>query len=141
MRLLDDRFLDLAIDELHDILRLRVDVFVVEQECAYPEIDGRDTEAATRHVRLIDDEGLAAYLRLLDDGDARRLGRIATRPSARGAGLAARLVDHAVATSSGPWVLDAQTHLEPWYRARGFAVVGDEYDDEGIPHVPMRRDR
>jgi ElaA protein len=61
-------------------------------------------------------------------------------PAARGEGLAALLMEHFVATSSGPWVLDAQAHLAGWYERFGFEIVGDEYDDDGILHVPMRRD-
>ncbi len=50
------------------------------------------------------------------------------------------LVDHAVATSPGPWVLDAQSHLADWYEERGFVAAGPEFIEDGIPHVPMRRD-
>ena len=140
MRILDRGFAALTAAEFHAVAKLRVDVFVVEQRCAYPEFDGRDDEPGTRHVWTADERGPTAYARLLDDGDARRIGRVVTRPDARGAGLAARLVDHLVATSSGPWVLHAQAHLADWYGARGFAVVGPAFSEDGIPHVPMRRD-
>ena len=136
----DEPFDRLSASRLHDILRLRVDVFVVEQDCPYPELDGRDPEPATRHLWIDDADGIAAYARLLDDGDGRRLGRVVTRADARGAGLAARLVEHAVTTSTGPWMLDAQAHVADWYEARGFTVAGPEFVEDGIPHVPMRRD-
>lgn len=138
MELFDRSFGELTAHELHDILALRVAVFVVEQACPYAEIDGRDTEPGTRHIWLAD-PGVRAYLRVLDDGDARRIGRVVTAPAARGGGLAARLVDHATATTAGPWVLDAQAHLEPWYLARGFSVAGPAFVEDGIAHVPMRR--
>lgn len=136
----DHSFAELTTDELHDILRLRVDVFVVEQACPYPELDGRDRDPFTRHVWIADGQGVAAYLRLVDEGSARRIGRVVTRPSARGSGLAGRLVDHALTTSPGPWLLDAQTRLERWYEARGFVTMGPEFVEDGVAHVPMRRD-
>jgi ElaA protein len=139
VELFDRTFGQISARELHDILRLRVDVFVVEQGCAYSELDGRDIEAGTRHVWVADGDGVRAYLRVLDDGDSRRIGRVVTLAAARGEGLAARLVDHAVATTTGPWALDAQSHLEQWYEARGFRVDGPEFLEDGIPHVPMRR--
>ncbi|GJM37374.1 MAG: ElaA protein [Acidimicrobiales bacterium] len=140
MAILDRFFAELTTTELHDLLRLRVDVFVVEQACAYPELDGRDAETTTRHIWSADDDGPTAYVRLLDDGEARRIGRVATRADARGNGLAGELVDHVIVSSSGPWVLDAQSHLSEWYAGRGFVVSGPEYVEDGIPHVPMRRD-
>lgn len=125
------------------LLRLRVDVFVVEQGCPYPEIDGRDDEPGTRHIWFEGDGGTGpvAYLRLLDDGVERRIGRVVTDPAHRGAGWAARLVDHALRTAPGPWVLDAQAHLEEWYGRFGFERAGDTYVEDGIPHVTMRRPR
>jgi len=139
VEIVDRGFAELSGNEVHDILRLRVDVFVVEQNCAYAEIDGRDIEASTRHVWVGGADGPAAYVRVLDDGAARRIGRVVTHPAARGEGLAARLVDHVVGSGEGPWVLDAQSHLEHWYVARGFVVDGAEFVEDGIPHVPMRR--
>lgn len=138
MDLLDRSFAELSAHDFHEIARLRVDVFVVEQGCAYPELDGRDEEPTARHVTLADDGHLCGYLRVLDDGDARRIGRVVTAPAARGRGLAGRLVDHALISTAGPWVLDAQAHLEDWYAARGFVVVGPVFDEDGILHVPMR---
>jgi len=136
----DHGFADLTAAKLHQILRLRIDVFVVEQECAYPELDGRDIEAATRHLWFESPDGeIACYLRVLDDGTARRIGRVVTPPSHRSRGLAALLVDEAVARTVGPWVLDAQSHLVDWYVERGFTAAGAEFVEDGIPHVPMHR--
>ena len=75
MAIVDRSFAELTAGEFHDLVRLRVDVFVVEQACAYQELDGRDTEPATRHVWLNDELGVSAYLRVLGDGDTRRIGR------------------------------------------------------------------
>ena len=76
LKIADRRFGELSARELHDIVRLRCDVFVVEQRCPYPELDGRDTEAGTRHVWITgnsdDADPIAAYARLLDDGGGMR---------------------------------------------------------------------
>ena len=132
-----DKFDALA---LYALLRLRVDVFVVEQECPYPELDGRDLEPTTRHV-WIDEGGMpVACLRLLAEPDgSHRSSRVATAADQRHQGLAGLLVDHVMATTPGRLVLDAQTYLEPWYVEHGFARTGDEFTDDGIPHVPMER--
>lgn len=132
-----DKFDALA---LYALLRLRVDVFVVEQECPYPELDGRDLEPTTRHV-WIDEGGMpVACLRLLAEPDgSHRISRVATAVDQRHQGLAGLLVDHVMATTPGRLVLDAQTYLEPWYVEHGFARTGDEFTDDGIPHVPMER--
>lgn len=125
---------------LYALLRLRVDVFVVEQECPYPELDGRDLEPTTRHI-WIDEGGMpVACLRLLAEPDgSHRISRVATAADQRHQGLAGLLVDHVMATTPGRLVLDAQTYLEPWYVERGFARTGSEFTEDGIPHVPMER--
>ncbi len=139
MELFDRSFAEMSALEVHDVLKLRVDVFVVEQACAYPEIDGRDVEPRTRHLWFAHQAGIGAYLRVLDGGDVRRIGRVVTSAPARGNALARRLVDHAVAATAGPWALHAQSHLEGWYEGSGFEVDGPEFVEDGIPHVPMRR--
>jgi ElaA protein len=137
----DRSFDELSTVELYELLRLRSAVFVVEQECPYPDMDGRDVEPTTRHVWLPDpDRPVASYLRVLDDGSQRRIGRVVTDPAARSRGLAARLVEHALATTPGPWVVEAQAHLADWYARFGFVVTGPEYVEDGIAHVPMRRE-
>lgn len=145
------RFVDLDPPTLYALLRLRVDVFVVEQECAYPELDGRDTEPGTVHLWVSDPRSGAqasdaapplAYARLLFDPDGTaRIGRVCTAWQARGRGLAARLVTHALHLAGDrPCVLDAQSYLVGFYRALGFTPSGPEYVEDGIPHVPMRRE-
>ena len=127
---------------LYALLRLRVDVFVVEQECAYPELDGRDAEPGALHLWAETADGeVAATLRLLRDPDAvARIGRVATGAGFRGAGLAGRLIRRALELSPGQEsVLDAQAHLAGWYARFGFVVDGPQFHEDGIPHVPMRR--
>ena len=125
---------------LYRILQLRSEVFVVEQGCLYLDPDGRDLEPGARVLWIEGDGGeVVATARVLDDGDARRIGRIATAPAARGEGLARQLVEHVLATTAGPWRLDAQSQLVGWYEALGFQVDGAEFLDDGIPHTPMSR--
>lgn len=136
----DHRFRDLDPTTFHDLLKIRIDVFVVEQECPYAELDGRDTEPGTRHVWLEDISGPVAYLRVLLELDSsHRIGRVATLAAARGNGLAGRLLDHVHATTPGRLVLDAQTHLVPWYTSLGYLPTGGEFLEDGIAHVPMAR--
>ena len=126
---------------LYALLRLRVDVFVVEQECAYPELDGRDLEDDALQLWVEEDGAVLATARLLRDGPDRRIGRVATASGARGQGLAAVLVQHGVELSGERLVrLDAQAHLEGWYARSGFVVAGPGFLEDGIPHVPMERD-
>lgn len=133
-------FADLDTTILYAILKLRVDVFVVEQECAYPELDGRDSEPGTRHVWLVRGGELLAYLRILDDDGTERIGRVVTAPGARKGGFGARLMEHALTVvGDRPAVLDAQTYAAGFYERFGFTVAGPEYVEDGIPHVPMRR--
>ena len=126
---------------LYRILALRTDIFVVEQNCPYPELDGRDLEPSTRLVWAQADGAVLATLRLLiePDGTA-RIGRVATSPAARGAGLAAELMERALELAAGRTVvLHAQSYLVDWYERFGFVRTGPDFDDDGIAHAPMRR--
>ncbi|WP_185985420.1 GNAT family N-acetyltransferase [Aureimonas mangrovi] len=137
------RFGDLSGREVHDLLKLRVEVFVVEQACAFAEIDGLDIEAL--HLRVLCEHTLAGCLRILaDDDGAPRIGRIVTSPSARGSGLGHRMMEAAVArcTELHPGeaiVLSAQAHLQNFYAAHGFIPASGAYLEDGIAHVDMRR--
>jgi ElaA protein len=135
------RFAELTPFEVYGLCRLRVDVFVVEQQCPYPELDGRDTEPATEHLWFESDGRVLATIRVLDDGGTRAIGRVATAVDARGQGLAARLMEEGIALCGGaPITLGAQAYLEHWYVRFGFRRSGPGYVEDGIPHVPMRRE-
>ena len=135
------RFAELTPFEVYGLCRLRVDVFVVEQECPYPELDGRDLEPATVHLWLQSGDEIAATIRELDDGASRAIGRVATAAGFRGQGLAARLITEGIALCGEvPITLGAQSHLEGWYERFGFRRSGPGYVEDGIPHVPMRRE-
>ena len=147
-------FADLDTATLYAILQLRCDVFIVEQECAYPDIDGRDTDPATRHLWLTAASApptsaaaaaaakLLAYLRILDDPDgAARIGRVCVARDARRTGHAATLMARALDLigAGRDAVLDAQTYATRLYEDAGFVPDGEEFLDDGIMHVPMRR--
>ena len=128
-------------ETLYRILQLRSQVFVVEQDCVFLDLDGRDLDAGCRQLWIEDDGGdVVAVARVIDEGHARHIGRIVTAEAARGEGHAGRLLEHALATSEPPWIMEAQARLARWYETFGFAVTGEEYMDDGILHVPMRRD-
>jgi len=122
------------------VWKLRQDVFVVEQQCPYPDLDGRDPETGTRHVVLRDGDTVVGYARVLDDATTWRIGRVVLSPTARGRGLADVLMETALQICPDrDVVLDAQVPLAGWYQSLGFAVDGQEFLDDGIPHLPMRR--
>ena len=137
-------FEELTARDAYAAWRLRQDVFILEQDCLYPDLDGRDTEPGTRHVLLHAEGRLVGYCRVLDDGDVWRIGRVVLAPSARGQGLAdlvvRRALDECAARDSArDTVLDAQSPLAGWYATFGFEVSGPEFVEDGIPHLPMRR--
>jgi len=133
-------FRDLDTTTLYGLLKLRSDVFVVEQECVYADLDGRDDEPGTRHLWFTRDGEMRAYVRVLDDGDEQRIGRVVTAKSARGAGLAGRLMEEALTViGNRASVLDAQSYLVKFYSRYGFEPTGPEFIEDGIPHTPMRR--
>ncbi|GAA2160429.1 MULTISPECIES: GNAT family N-acetyltransferase [Glycomyces] len=128
------------------IARLRQEVFVVEQECAYPDLDDYDLDAETVHF-WVEGESPAeavATLRVLRDrtsGDAWKIGRVCTALSARGTGLSAKVFGAAM-DFLGPEAevtLGAQTYAAGFYRRFGFTEAGEEYDEDGIMHIEMRR--
>ena len=130
---------ELPASALYGILRLRAEVFVVEQDCAYLDPDGRDLEPSTRHLWIEDGGTVVAALRVLQEEDgAASIGRVVTAPSHRSRGLAAQLLRTALATTTArPVRINAQSHLARWYGGFGFEVSGEEFVEDGIPHVPM----
>ncbi|WP_028928429.1 GNAT family N-acetyltransferase [Pseudonocardia asaccharolytica] len=135
---------DLDPETLYELLRLRVDVFVVEQACAYGELDGRDLEPRARHYWLSGHGQSAPVLgcvRLLKEPDGGyRIGRLCTARDVRGRGLGRRLLQAVLAeVGDRACVLDAQEHLAGFYRGFGFEPTGPAYDWAGVAHLPMRR--
>jgi ElaA protein len=136
-----------ALDRLtaYSLWKLRQDVFVVEQECPYPDLDGRDLAPETRHVVMEDDDGVVVgCARVLDEAEVGagewRIGRVALHRTVRGQGWADQLMRAALQVCPDrDVVLDAQSPLAGWYRTHGFEVDGPEFLEDGIAHVPMRR--
>jgi ElaA protein len=141
-------FSELEPETAYRLWKLRADVFVVEQACAYPDLDGRDLEPGTRHVYASDggdrpasSDGPVGYLRVLEEPDGTaRIGRVCVASSHRSFGVARSLMERAIADiGARVSVLDAQSHLQAWYEHLGYVATGPEFLDDGIPHVPMRR--
>jgi len=142
-------FADLTARALHDMLALRQQVFVLEQACLYPDIDGLDPGA--HHLlgwRTVDGRReLAATLRCLAPGvkyPEMSLGRVVTSPAARGTGLGRELVAAGIACAEqlhpGHAIrIGAQAHLADFYGSFGFVIVSAPYDEDGILHVDMLR--
>lgn len=134
---------ELSKDELLAILRARVDVFVVEQNCPYPEIDDVDNDELTQHVFLFREQQLAAYARCYKKNEQySAFGRVLVAQQFRGEGLATKLVQMAIDTCLEHWpdkaiMIGAQCYLTGFYQQFGFENVGDDYLEDGIPHQDM----
>ncbi len=136
-------YAELSLDELYDLLALRQEVFVVEQDCPYQDADFQDHHAF--HLLGYDDEGLVAYLRAFAPGVQRPeavIGRVITAPRTRGTGLGRPLMREGERQVRGLFPtatihLSAQAHLERFYGSLGYAVTGPGYLEDGIPHLPM----
>lgn len=138
---------ELSKEALYDLLRLRCEVFVVEQTCPYQDIDGQDLAGDTCHLSAHENGQLLAYLRLLDpgthDGEV-VIGRVITAAAGRGRGLGHQLMQHALAEAARRWpgrpvYLSAQAHLQGYYGRYGFQAEGEVYLEDDIPHIDMRR--
>jgi ElaA protein len=130
--------------DLYAMLKLRVDVFVVEQHCPYPELDGNDIDCL--HLRLLDGEELLACARLWRPTPEHhpRIGRVAVSPNHRGKRLGDALMREAIAEvgklyPGEPIEISAQSHLQKFYGSLGFEVISAEYLEDDIPHVDMLR--
>jgi ElaA protein len=138
---------DLGKEQLYAILQLRTAVFVVEQRCPYQEVDGQDLQGDTCHLMAWQDEELVAYARLLDpesQGGDVVIGRVATAAAVRGQGLGHELMAQALKQAEKHWpeqsiYLSAQAHLQAYYAGYGFAAVGEEYLEDNIAHIGMRK--
>ena len=130
--------------ELYDMLALREAIFVVEQTCIYQELDGRDKDA--QHLLLTQQETVVACLRVLPPTTKQkrvRIGRVAVSSDWRNKGLARLIVQNAIEKIRQDYpscgiCLDAQTYLQGFYLSLGFHACGDEFLEDGIPHIPMQ---
>ena len=140
-------FDELELRELYALMALRQEVFVVEQDCAYLDADGLD-ERAMHLLGYAEDGHLGAYVRAFGPSvisPEMVIGRVITSSRMRGSGLGRPLMREAMRRcvdqwGIGPIALSAQSHLEGFYGSLGFVVCGEGYLEDGIPHVPMRRE-
>ncbi|CAG9295408.1 GNAT family N-acetyltransferase [Celerinatantimonas diazotrophica] len=141
-------FCQLSVDELYQILKLRVDVFVVEQHCPYPELDGHDTYSEVRHLMLYQQGKLSAYARLLAPGmtyPTAAIGRVIVAAHARGEKLGRVLMNEAIDQCKKLWpeqpiTIEAQAHLQAFYESVGFRAISDIFLEDGIEHRNMQLD-
>ena len=141
MELIIKRFDELTVDELYEIIKLRVDVFVVEQNCPYYDLDDHDQNSI--HLFLRDEDGIEAYLRVLPAGetlDTPAIGRVVVKK--RRIGLGTRLVNEGVAVAVKEFgareiKLEAQVYARGLYEKCGFVQSSEEFLEDGIPHIQM----
>jgi len=131
--------------DVYNILKLRQDIFIIEQNCIYDDIDGMDL--FSEHVMFYDDETLAAYSRIVPAGakfDEISIGRIIVHPNYRGRGLGKEIVNKSLDILRKRKVncvmIEAQCYLENFYRSLGFEKISEPYDVDEIPHIEMRTD-
>lgn len=133
---------------LYRVLQLRAEVFVVEQQCAFQDLDGSDAQAW--HLLGRDEAGqLLAYARCFDAGlkyAEASIGRVVTAPGARGGGLGHGLMREALAHMAALWGpqpvrIGAQAQLQGFYEQHGFVVASEPYMEDGIAHIEMRRNQ
>jgi len=144
MQLYRKRFQELTTEELYGILKLRVDVFVVEQNCPYRELDDRDQDAV--HVWLQDEDGILAYLRVMDRGienESVSIGRVVA--AKRRCGLGSRILAEGIRAAKEVFLadsiyLEAQVYAKDLYEKQGFRQISEEFLLDGIPHVRMLLD-
>jgi len=143
-------FNELTLDQLYDLLKLRIDVFVVEQTCYYPDLDSNkgqlDRNTETLHLLGYQNDTLVAYLRILAKGqsydDYLSIGRVAIAEQARGSGLGHELMTEALDLCQQYFPkqnikISAQEHLISYYQKHGFEQVSKMYLEDDIPHVAM----
>lgn len=137
-------FHEFTIDELYDVLQLRSEVFVVEQDCVYQDIDGKDRKAL--HVIGTDEnKKVVAYTRPFNAGDyfeKASIGRVVVSESARAFGYGHEIIKASMAAIKEEYQtekikISAQTYLRKFYNSHGFAQIGEEYLEDGIPHITM----
>lgn len=139
-------FTALSIFHLYEILRLRSEVFVVEQTCIYQDIDHKDTVDGVHHLMLHNKHQLVAYARLLPSGPSYvtpSIGRVLVCPSARNQGLGRKIIQASIEQCLMLWphqaiTIGAQSHLSRLYQSYGFVEISNHYDEDGILHVDMQ---
>ncbi|WP_425656854.1 GNAT family N-acetyltransferase [Tenacibaculum ascidiaceicola] len=138
-------FQELTTSELYELLQLRSEVFVVEQDCVYQDIDGKDQKAL--HVIGVKEGKIIAYTRLFNSGeyfDTPSIGRVVVKDSERKYGYGHDLIKASIKAIVDNYnettiTISAQTYLQKFYESHGFKQVGEGYLEDGIPHIRMVR--
>jgi len=146
MKWIIKKFNELTLDEFHNILQLRINVFVVEQNCPYPELDGKD-KIAYHFFAFADDNPsqIITYTRIFKPGDYYKnavIGRVVVHPDYRNEKLGHELIKRSINQiedlfNTTKIKIGAQTYLKKFYEYHGFKKVGDSYIEDGIPHIYM----
>lgn len=141
MEVVIKRFEELTTLELYEILKVRAEIFVVEQNCVYQDLDEKDKRAY--HVYMRDEEGIQAYLRVLDRGVSHEyvaIGRVLSRTRRQGMGT--RILKEGIRVAKehlkaeNVW-LEAQVYARSLYEKQGFVQTSEEFMEDGIPHIEM----
>lgn len=141
------KFNELTIEELHDILKLRIDIFVVEQNCPYSELDGKD-KLAFHLLGINNSNDIIAYTRIFRPGDYydhAAFGRVVVHKDFRNNKLGHELIKQTISKMHElfgdiPINIGAQTYLKKFYEHHGFRQIGKDYLEDGIPHIYMLKD-
>lgn len=136
-------FEELSIHELYELLKLRSEVFVVEQDCVYQDIDGKDEKAL--HILGLENGILVAYTRIFSPGvyfSEAAIGRVVVKDSSRKNKFGHAIMEASVKAikekfNTSKIKLSAQTYLTKFYESHGFTQIGEGYLEDGIPHIPM----
>lgn len=139
------KFEELELQELYQILQLRSEVFVVEQDCVYQDIDGKDEKAL--HVLGFEDEKFVAYTRLFPPGiyfTEAAIGRVVVKEQNRKSSYGHEILRASIKAIEEHYrtneiKLSAQTYLTKFYESHGFKQIGEGYLEDGIPHIAMIR--
>lgn len=133
-------FTELSTEQLYELLKLRVDVFVVEQQCPYAEIDGADKDA--QHLLVTKDNNLIGYARIVFEDNQLHIGRIICHANYRNQGVGKEIMHRAMEFCKKQYpkediYLSAQAHLENYYSGFGYQSISPVYDWDGINHIDM----
>jgi ElaA protein len=139
-------FTELTAAQLYEILHLRSEIFVVEQNCIYQDLDYKDKQKGVQHLMVLEQEKLLGYARLLPPGlsyDTPSIGRILVSTKARSRGLGRALVQESMDRTFALWpnkdiTIGAQSHLSNLYQSFGFKEISEHYLEDGILHVDMQ---
>lgn len=135
-------FSELSTKEFYEIVKLRIAIFVVEQNCPYQEVDDQDEVAI--HTWLQEGQEIVGYTRIMDRGEMAVMGRVIVNPKYRGQKLGKQLIDNTLEVIAKTYpgkeiVIGAQAHLVDFYGSSGFEVISEIYLEDDIPHVKMKK--